>query len=247
MKKKNYLFLTIRSLIKLFYQKYELMGEKIPEEPVILVGNHAQIHGPLGCEFYFPSRTFSWCAGQMMHLREVPGYAFQDFWSQKPRWTHWFYRILSYLIAPLSVLLFNHARTVPVYRDKRILKTFKESLSLLQEGKSLVIFPEEDQKKNQIIYEFQDKFIDLAGMYHKKTGKELSFVPFYIAPDLKKIVIGTPIPYSSRNSKEEERERMVEKLMSEITEMAEKLPLHRVVPYRNIPKKYYPMNRERNQ
>ena len=244
MKKKSYLFELIRSVIDNFFPNYQIIGEKFPEEPVILVGNHAQIYGPLVCELYFPKRTFSWCAGQMMHWKEVPGYAFEDFWSQKPRWTHFFYRILSYLITPLSVLIFNHARTVPVYRDGRVMTTFKESIRLLKDGKSLVIFPEQDKKKNHIIYDFQDRFIDLAGIYQKKTGKDLSFVPFYVAPDLKKVIIGKPITFSSEQPKEEERERIRQYLLHEITKMAEDLPLHKVVPYRNIPKKYYPYNKK---
>ncbi len=244
MKKKSCLFSFIRKIIYWIYPKYRVEGEEIPKEPVILVGNHAQIHGPLGCEFFFPERTYSWCAGQMMNLKEVPEYAFRDFWSQKPKWTHLFYKMVSYLIAPLSVLIFNHARTVPVYRDGRIMTTFRESLRLLDRGKSLVIFPEQDKKMNHIIYDFQKNFIDIAGMYHRKTGKDISFVPFYIAPELRKIVIGKPILFSPENGKEEERERIRQYLMEEITSMAEELPRHKVVPYRNIPKKEYPYNKK---
>lgn len=243
MKKKSYLFLGIKKMLYWFYPKTEIVGESFPEEPCILVGNHAQIHGPLICELYFPDDKIAWCAGQMMHWKEVPDYAFQDFWSQKPKWTHFFYRVLSYLITPLSVLLFRNARTVPVYRDHRIMKTFKESVRILDEGKSLVIFPEYDQKKNHIIYEFQSKFIDVARIYHKKTGKEISFVPFYNAPSLKKVCIGKPIPYQHQNEKEEEREKLCQKLMEEITKLGESMPKHRVVPYRNISKKYYPYSR----
>ncbi len=44
----------------------------------------------------------------MMNLKEVPAYTFQDFWSMKPRYTLVFYRIISYLIAPLCILIFYH-------------------------------------------------------------------------------------------------------------------------------------------
>ncbi len=244
-KKKNGLFLLIKKILFIFYPKYEIIGETIPNQSVILVGNHAQIHGPLCCELYFPVSTYAWCAGQMMNWKEVPEYAFQDFWSQKPKWTHLFYRMFSFLIAPLSVLIFNHARTVPVYRDIRSMSTFKKSLALLRERKSLVIFPEHDKKYNHIIYDFNKRFIDIASIYHKKTGKEISFVPFYIAPYLKKIVIGNSIVFSAEKPMEEERERIRKYLMEEITTMAEELPPHTVVPYRNIPKKYYPNNKKR--
>jgi len=178
----------------------------------------------------------------MMRLKDVPEYAFRDFWSQKPKWTHPFYKLLSCIIAPLSVCVFNNARTIGVYHDARILSTFKNTVKMLQEGKSVVIFPEHDVKHNHIVYDFQDKFIDIARLYDKKTGKELCFVPMYIAPKLKKLCLGKPIRFRPDEPMDAERGRICHYLMDEITAIAESLPEHRVIPYRNIPKKDYPSN-----
>ena len=48
--------------------------------------------------------------GQMLNKKEVPAYVFEDFWSRKPRWTHWFYKILSHMIAPIAAYIFNNAK-----------------------------------------------------------------------------------------------------------------------------------------
>ncbi len=242
-KKTSVLYRIIKWLVWLFYPKMEVVGTgNLPDEASIIVGNHTQMNGPIACELYFPGNRYTWCAGQMMHLKDVPEYAFQDFWSQKPKWTHPFYKILSYIIAPLSVCLFNNANTIAVYRDSRIVGTFKNTVKRLQEGASVVIFPEHDVKYNHIIYDFQDKFIDIAKLYYRKTGKELAFVPMYIAPKLKKMYLGQPIRFCASRPMEEERKRICEYLMKEITEIACGLPEHVVVPYRNIPKKLYPTN-----
>ena len=45
----------------------------------------------------------------MMHRDEVAAYAYRDFWSGKPRAVRWFYKLLSHLIVPLSVCVFNNA------------------------------------------------------------------------------------------------------------------------------------------
>lgn len=233
----------IKWLIRLFYPKIEVVGtENLPDEPVIIVGNHTQLHGPIACELYFPGKRYIWCAGQMMHLKEVPAYAFQDFWSQKPKYTHWFYKLLSYIIAPLSVCIFNNASTIGVYRDARILSTFKTTVKRLDEGANVIIFPEHDAPHNHIVYDFQDKFIDIAKLYYKKTGKELAFVPMYIAPNLHKMYLGEPIRFHADTPMEEERNRICRYLMDSITQIACALPEHIVVPYRNIPKKFYPTN-----
>lgn len=116
-------------------------------------------------------------------------------------------------------------------------------MKLLSEGEHIVIFPEHDVKHNHIVYDFQDRFIDVARMYYRKSGVELSFVPLYIAPNLKKLCYGKPIKFDHTAPIEDERRRICDYLMNEITSIAESLPEHTVVPYRNIRKKDYPSNK----
>lgn len=244
MKKKGVLLYKIlKPIVKKCFPEMEVVGaENLPEEPCVLVGNHSKNNGPVSCEFYSPRPRYTWCAGEMMHLKEVPAYAYKDFWSDKPRYISWFYKIASYLIAPLSVCIFSNANTIGVYRDSRIVSTFKNTIARLQEGNDIVIFPEHNVEHNHLICEFQERFVDVAKLYYKKTGKELDFVPLYIAPYLKKMFLGKPIRFCASNPIEEERKRICEYLMKEITDIACALPLHTVVPYPNIPKKDYPVN-----
>ena len=177
-----------------------------------------------------------------MDRKEVPAYAFQDFWSGKPKWTHPFYKLLSHLIAPLAECVFNNAHTIGVYHDTRILSTFKMTVKRLNEGANVVIFPEHNVPHNHIINDFQKRFIDVAKLYHKRTGKAVSFVPMYIAPKLKKMYLGKPVRFSPDEPLEEERIRICNYLMEEITSIARSLPEHTVIPYQNIPRKNYPKN-----
>ena len=165
-------FRVIRWLVKVFYPKITVEGtENLPRESAIIVGNHTQMNGPICAELYFPGKRKTWCAYQMMKCKEVPAYAFQDFWSGKPRWTHWFYKALSYIIAPLSACVFTNAHTIPVYHDARLITTFKQTISALQAEENVIIFPECYSPHNHIVYEFQDKFVDVAKLYYKKLKK----------------------------------------------------------------------------
>ncbi len=245
-KKNARLFRVIKYFVRLFYPKIEVVGmENLPNEPCAIIGNHSQLHGPIACELYFPDNFYTWCAAPMMKLNEVPAYAYKDFWSQKPKYVRPFFKLVSYIIAPLSVLIFNNARTIAVYRDNRIISTFRDSVSKLKSGNRVVIFPEHDQKHNSILYDFQEGFTDIAKLYLKRTGKELPFVPLYIAPNLKKMYLGNPIRFSSDSPIAEERRRICDYLMNEITEIARALPEHTVIPYRNIPKRLYPKNTQK--
>ncbi len=245
-KKPNHLrpiYRLIKWAVRVVYPGIRLTGtEHLPEEPVIFVGNHSQMHGPIVCELYMPVERWTWCAGEMMRLREVPEYAFRDFWSQKPGWTHGFYRVLSYLIAPLSVVVFGNANTIAVYHDSRIMSTFKRTVEVLAQGQSVVIFPEHDQKHNHIVYDFQDRFIDVAKLCYRKTGRPVAFVPMYLAPSLRLLTFGEPVRFDPEAPMAEERVRIKTELMDRITGLARALPPHTVVPYRNIPKKDYPKN-----
>ena len=124
-----------------------------------------------------------------------------------------------------------------------LLTTFRLTVNALQDGKHVLIFPECYEPYNHIVNAFQDKFVDVAKLYHKRTGNAVNFVPLYIAPKLKKMYIGKPTAFSPTASIKSERERICRYIADEITAIAESLPLHTVVPYANIPKKCYKTNR----
>ncbi len=238
------IYLFIKGIIRLVTPKMRVEGaENLPQEAAVIVGNHAQMYGPIACELYSPRARYTWCAGQMMERKAVAEYAFQDFWSQKPVRSQWFYKILSHLITPVSVCVFNNANTIGVWHDGRIMSTFRSTVGVLKDGADVVIFPEHDVACNNILCEFQENFIDVARLYYKRTGKELSFVPLYIAPKLGKMVYGKPVRFCAQTPIEEERRRISAYLLQEITSIARALPEHTVIPYRNIPKKYYPSNK----
>lgn len=234
---------VIRWIVWVFYPKIKIDGlQNLPSEPCVIAANHAQMHGPIACQLYFPGDRAIWCAGEMMELNRVPNYAFADFWGRKPVSVRWFYRILSYIIAPISVCVFNHANTIPVYRGARIIQTFRLTQNHLVQGSNVVIFPEEDAEHNHIVYEFQRGFVDVARQYYKRTGKQLPFVPMYIAPGLKTMYLGSPVYFDPSRPIQEERERISAYLMDQITDLATHLPRHKVVPYPNVAKSAYPMN-----
>lgn len=235
---------VIRGACDLFYPKMSLEGlEHIPQEPAIFAGNHCQAHGPLAGELRLPFPRKTWCAAEMMTRGEVADYAYRDFWAWKPAWTHPFYKLLSHLIAPLSVLIFNRAETIPVYRDSRILSTFRATVRTLEEGTGVLIFPEHDLRCNRILDDFQDRFIDTARLYYRRTGKALAFVPVYVCPALHRICFGEALRFDPAAPMEDERARIKAELTERITALAEALPRHRVVPYRPQPKKNWPYNR----
>lgn len=244
-KKKKPLLRFLESIVRLFYKKREFVGtENFPDEACIFIGNHSQAHAPLTCELYFPLKKRIWCVGQLMEYKEIPNHAYNDFWGGKPKWCRWFYKLLAYLITPLAHYIFTNTDTLPVYRDMRIVKTFKKTVETLKEGENVVIFPESHVKYNEIVNEFHDRFIDCAKLYYANTKKRVAFVPMYNAPELKTVIFGKPIYYSPEIPLEEQRTIICGYLKNEITALAKSLPVHTVVPFDNVPKNEYRKSRE---
>ena len=234
---------VIKFFVWLFYPKITVSGaESLPEEPCVIVGNHSKMNGPIACELYSPRKRYTWCIAEMMHLKEVPAYAFRDFWSAKPKSVRWLFRIASYLIAPLAVCVFNNANCIGVYHDTRIISTFRETVETLRSGASVIIFPEHDPPVNNILSEFQDRFVTVAGQVVRRGGEAPCFVPLYLAPALRTMYLGEPVRFDPAAPSREECRRVCGELSARITAMATSLPRHRVVPYRNIPKNRYPYN-----
>ena len=243
-KKPSKAYLAVKWLVRAVYPVMQVEGlQNLPEGEAVIVGNHAQLHGPVAAELFLDGNRYTWCAGEMMTYKDVPAYAYRDFWSGKPRSVRWLYRIASYLIAPLAVLIFNNANTIAVYHDMRVMNTFRTTLRKLKEGARIVIFPEHAQPHNDIVCDFQQRFVDLAKMHYNATGRALAFVPMYTAPALKKMVLGKPILYHPEADMDEERVRICNALMDAITDLARGLPRHTVIPYLNLSKKDYPFNR----
>ena len=238
--KKPALFRFIAWCVKLFYKKVEIVGlENIPNDASLIIGNHAQMYGPLFGELRFPLPKKVWCIGEMMNIKEVPAYAFADFWSGKPKSVRWFYKLLSHIIAPLASYLFTNADTIGVYKDARCAKTFKETIRNLENDNHIIIFPETRESYNHIINDFQDKFIDVSRMYYKKNKKALAFIPMYNAAKIRKVIFGKPIYFDPEMDMDTQRKVICDYLKAEITKLAGELPKHKVVPYDNVGRKNY--------
>lgn len=243
-KKKPPFFKFVRFCISIFYKKPEYTGiENIPNEPCIIIGNHAQMYGPLSVELYFPTNKYMWCIGNLMVLKETPAYAYKDFWSKKPKATRWFYKIIAYLLAPLLHYLMSRADTLAVYHDTRIISTFKTTVNKLKEGNNVITFPESATSYNNIVNDFHEKFVDVARLYVKSAKKSIKFVPMYNAPELKTVVFGKPIEFNPEKPIDEHRKEICDYLKTEITNLAKQLPKHKVVPYANISKRKYLTNK----
>ena len=236
-KKKGITYKICAFFLKMIDKKVKYVGlENLPNEPCIIAGNHAQMHGPIINEFYFPTDKKIWCDAPMLNKKDFPKYAYVNFFGGKP---NLFQKILVGLLKSVVPNGFSSSDALPVYRDMRIMKTYKATIDYIEQGYNIVILPECPDEFNEIINNFNEYFVDTARMYYKSTKKELSFVPMYYCKDLRKMLFGQPIKFDGTAPIETERKRICEYLMLEITKLAKSLPVHKVIPFNAVPKKDY--------
>ena len=55
--KKPLLYRIIKRIVRIFYKDRKVIGlENIPNEPVMIISNHSQLHGPLSNEISYPRK-----------------------------------------------------------------------------------------------------------------------------------------------------------------------------------------------
>ena len=88
-------------------------------------------------------------------------------------------RLFCIIAAPLAYLFYRGLTLISTYPDHRFRKTIKESLKTLDNGQSLVIFPEDSSKGyfDELTY-FYSGFLLLAKTAYKK-GKDVEIYLSY--------------------------------------------------------------------
>lgn len=220
----------IRGILRLCFPKAKNIYEEQPDEPAVYVCNHSAIHGPVMMTLDFHRKHRTWTIHCALDSKKAVNYAYHDVLLGNSRRCKWFWRMLSHIIAKLLPPLVCYD-TIPVYHDKGIIKTFKQSVKALTEGEDLVIFAESPKRFSEYICELQSGFVDLARLYYRKAKKALKFYPVYLSKKNAVISIGKPIAYDPEQPIEEQRETIAAYLRDNIDRLARQLPAHKPVPF----------------
>ena len=181
-------------IMRMFYHKpnIELLNEI--SQPCIFVSNHDAKRGPVMAELYLPVRTAKWGAYQMLcdyntrriYLRDV-------FYIKKQNFGRVIASLKAFFEAFFSLFIYRGMNFLPTYPDTRIAGTIRQSVDLLEQGMSILIFPEDSEGGyKEEIGKFFPGFVLLAESYYRKTGKDIPVYPIYYHSGNKRMVIGNP-------------------------------------------------------
>jgi hypothetical protein len=226
---KDGLYQFIVGVLDLFLWGGELVGEEyLPRRgPAVFIANHLDATGPIAAACSIPVRVHPWVIADMMDKDLAPIWLQADFVERQLHLKSPVSQWLAKAICKISVPLFYSLGCVPVYHHdyERMRETLEISMSLLRQGKFLLVFPEDYRlQKNPVTHipPFQHSFVRLGERYYVETGKSLEFYPVTIHAK-GYLVVGKPVVFNPLNLVGIERRRLKEVLEDTITEMYLKL------------------------
>ncbi len=231
--KLSYLYYKmIRGILRLCFPHSSTIYEEQPDsEPAVFVCNHAAIRGPVMMTLDFRRKHQTWTVSCALDSHAAVNYAFHDIFCGNSRRCKWFWRMLSHIVAKGLPPLLLYSETIPVYHNKSIVKTFKQSITALTHGDDLVIFAESPKRYSNYINELQPGFVDIARLYYRRTHRAIRFYPVYVEKKNAVILVGDPIAYDPDEPLDEQRGTIAAYLRDSIDRLAATLPKHKPIPF----------------
>jgi hypothetical protein len=196
-----------------------------PENPIVFLGNHAEIYGPIASALCFPVDVRFWVINMMMFdPKKVRAYMYENTFSKKTFLPVFVRKIIARNLGWVSVNVMNSLRAIAVYRDSpmKLRQTLRESVEALEHGENLMIFPEHPEGKYEKggVSEFSPGFLMLAEAWWKKSGKKLRILPVYANREARTFTFGDEIVYEAENGFAAEQERVMKDARAQMLRMA---------------------------
>jgi 1-acyl-sn-glycerol-3-phosphate acyltransferase len=213
---KDSLYQFIVGVLDLFLWGGKLVGEEnLPRHgPAVFVSNHLDATGPIAIPCSIPLRVHPWVIADMMDRDLAPIWLQADFVERqlhlRPPVSQW----VAKAICKISVPLFYSLGCIPVYINdyERMQTTLEMSMNILQEGKFLLVFPEDYRLPKDPVTKmqpFQHSFVRLGERYFAETGERLVFYPLTVHAS-GYLVLGKPVIFNPLNPVGKERRRLKE-------------------------------------
>ena len=206
---------------RLFFNTHLRGLGHLSREPAILVANHAGAFGPVSIITSMPLEMHPWVAHEVTDLRTAAPRIQAEFCEQELKLKPPLSAFLARIIGRICVAIMRDIGAIPVYqKSKDIRETVLRSLSLLRQGKSILVFAEDSSRKiNDVLGEFCTGFIHVARLYYQETRKAVQFFPVAVNRKVHGIRVGAPIRFDGATPFAREKQRIRRELQDSVTSL----------------------------
>ncbi len=195
------------------------------DRPIVFVGNHYEIYGPVVSVLRMPVPFRPWVIWKMMDSDQIEEYirvGVENLCKVVPKFIR---KKIPRIGKKFMLYIFECIRSIPVYRDnlRQVVQTINMTVQAMEEGDNVMLFPEKPETTYSQggVDNFYSGFVEVGSAYYKKTGKCATFVPVYISKKHRKLYIGDGITYDASNGKADEKRRIASELRQRMLQMAE--------------------------
>ena len=177
----------------LYRSKVESQIENLPDKAII-VSIHAAKKGPIAIATSYPKFAAMWGHhGMLGSYKDRFCYLRNVLYIQKLHKNKFVATLKALYEAVFSVFIYKGMKMIGTYTDMRLLSTVRNSMGVLDEGASVIIYPEDSSEGyfDEVRSAFPG-FVMLAETYYQKRGEDVPVIPAYIAAKKKRLVIGEP-------------------------------------------------------
>ncbi|MBO7304774.1 MAG: hypothetical protein J6V09_06090 [Clostridia bacterium] len=216
-------FRAIKKIMRLFVKPTEFIYlDKKIDTPTIVLSNHVGTSAPLAWELYGNLPFRFWGASEM-NSGLVAMYKYQSrvFYHEKKHWNLHLARLFCLIASPLTNMFYKGINLISTYRDIRFKKTVSDSITTLEAGQSIIIFPEVSDKGYLDVLEgFHEGFTVLGSILLKK-GMDMPITVAYYRKKEKKYVVDKPIMLSELFGEGVSRAEMAQRLCDRCNELGQ--------------------------
>ncbi|MBE6645646.1 MAG: hypothetical protein E7612_09800 [Ruminococcaceae bacterium] len=220
-KRRQPIFFFVRAFFSIFLKStVESEIDVIPENAII-VANHSAKSGPMAIEVSYPHFNVKWGAYQMMEgYRSRFLYLRNVLYRQKLGRGRVYSSIKAFFEAIPSKMLYRGMKFIPTYPDARFRHSIRLSIEVLENGGSILVFPEDSSKGylDELTSAFPG-FVMLAEQYLRKTGVDLPIIPMYFSRSERRIIVGKPSYAGELRKKGMSREGVADFMKDEINSL----------------------------
>lgn len=220
--KRKLWFRLLKGVMRIFIRrpKFEYLDNQEIKDGSIIVSNHVGTSAPLAWELYNDIPLRFWGAYEMNSgLKSLYKYQTQVFYHEKKGWNIHLARIFCLLASPLTVMFYKGLNLISTYPDIRLRKTINESIETLENGKNVIIFPEDS--KNGYLDELEGfhKGVSLLITTYLKKGKDTNIYVSYYKKKERRYIVDRPILASELAQKYKTHQELVDYLCKRCNEL----------------------------
>jgi len=207
-------FLRLRAVVRALTPDMTTeWAEPFDGQPAVFCPNHAGLYGPLDMMAHFELREDCrpWFNAAVADPKQVPAYVRQDYWWKPGCALEPLYNAtLPYMAAAVLPPVLQCVPGIPVHHDIQVIKTFRQSVAELKDGKHLIIFPQQPSGYKSHHMKLNKGFLQIAPMAYRTLGLALKFYPVHIDHRNHKITVGKPVQFDPEVKLADQEQRILD-------------------------------------